>query len=230
MRYLKKALKMLFIFSLVLTTIGIGFGYTTYQYTINTYDVQEAVTTLQGHPHYTPSDQISPTFLDAIVAIEDHRFYKHGAVDFIGLGRAFITNFISGDIQQGGSTITQQLAKNLFLDKTQTLERKIKEMFLAYELERLYTKEQVLEMYVNAIYYGDGNTGIGMASQNYFSKSPMELTFNEATLLAGLPQAPSAYALSTHYDAALKRQSQVVAALVAFSDDYNHLLSNIDTP
>ena len=205
---------------LLISTIGgISFTYSAYQHTIDAYPIEETVATLQNNAYYTPFDQISPTFLDAIVAIEDHRFYKHGAVDFIGLGRALITNFISGDIEQGGSTITQQLAKNLFLDKTQTLERKIKEMFLAYRLERLYTKEEVLEMYVNAIYYGDGNTGIGMASENYFNKSPKDLTFDEATLLAGLPQAPSLYALSTHYDAALKRQSQVIAALVAFLDD-----------
>ncbi len=229
MKCIKKILKIMLILLLVLTIGGIGFGYATYQHTINTYPIEETVTTLQNNEYYTSFDQISPTFLDAIVAIEDHRFYKHGAVDFIGLGRALITNFVSGDIEQGGSTITQQLAKNLFLDKTQTLERKIKEMFLAYELERLYTKEEILELYVNAIYYGDGNTGIAMASQNYFNKAPKDLTFNEATLLAGLPQAPSAYALSSHYDAALKRQSKVITALVAFSDDYNHL-SDAHTP
>lgn len=219
MHCIKKILKMMLILLLVLIIGGIGFGYTAYQHTINAYPIEETVATLQNNAYYTSFDQISPTFLDAIVAIEDHRFYKHGAVDFIGLGRALITNFISGDIEQGGSTITQQLAKNLFLDKTQTLERKIKEVFLAYKLERLYSKEEVLEMYVNAIYYGDGNTGIAMASENYFNKSPKELNFNEATLLAGLPQAPSLYALSSHYDAALKRQSQVIAALVAFLDD-----------
>lgn len=229
MRFIKKILKIMLIFLLVLIIGGIGLGYTAYQHTINTYPIKETVATLQNNTYYTSFDQISPTFLDAIVAIEDHRFYKHGAVDFIGLGRALITNFISRDIEQGGSTITQQLAKNLFLDKTQTLERKIKEMFLAYELERLYTKEEVLELYVNAIYYGDGNTGIAMASQNYFNKTPKDLTFDEATLLAGLPQAPSAYALSTHYDAALKRQSQVIAALVSFSDDYSHL-SDANSP
>lgn len=219
MHCIKKILKMMLILLLVLIIGGIGFGYTAYQHTINAYPIEETVATLQNNPYYTSFDQISPTFLDAIVAIEDHRFYKHGAVDFIGLGRALITNFISGDIEQGGSTITQQLAKNLFLDKTQTLERKIKEVFLAYKLERLYSKEEILEMYVNAIYYGDGNTGIAMASENYFNKSPKDLSFNEATLLAGLPQAPSLYALSSHYDAALKRQSQVIAALVAFLDD-----------
>lgn len=219
MHCMKKILKVMLAILLISTIGGISFTYSAYQHTIDAYPIEETVATLQNNAYYTPFDQISPTFLDAIVAIEDHRFYKHGAVDFIGLGRALITNFISGDIEQGGSTITQQLAKNLFLDKTQTLERKIKEMFLAYRLERLYTKEEVLEMYVNAIYYGDGNTGIGMASENYFNKSPKDLTFDEATLLAGLPQAPSLYALSTHYDAALKRQSQVIAALVAFLDD-----------
>lgn len=223
MKYIKNLFKGMLILLLVLTISGIGYGYSAYHRTINAYPIKETIVALQNSENYTHFDEISPTFLDAIVAIEDHRFYKHGAVDLIGLGRALITNVVCGNIEQGGSTITQQLAKNLFLDKTQTLERKLKEMFIAYELENLYSKEEILELYVNAIYYGDGNTGITMASQNYFNKTPKELTFDEATLLAGLPQAPSAYALSNHYDAALKRQSQVITALIAFSDDYNHL-------
>ena len=229
MKYLKNIFKMLLIFLLILTISGIGYGYFAYKHTISSYPIEQTIASLRSNENYTSSQHISATFLDAIVAIEDHRFYDHGAVDFIGMGRAFITNFISGNIEQGGSTITQQLAKNLFLDQTQSLERKFKEIFLAHELEKLYSKDEILELYVNVIYYGDGNTGITMASQNYFNKLPSELTFNEATLLAGLPQAPSAYALSSHYDAAVKRQTQVISALISFIDDYKHL-TNLDTP
>lgn len=160
MKYIKNLFKGMLILLLVLTISGIGYGYFAYHRTINAYPIKETIVALQNSENYTHFDEISPTFLDAIVAIEDHRFYKHGAVDLIGLGRALITNVVCGNIEQGGSTITQQLAKNLFLDKTQTLERKLKEMFIAYELENLYSKEEILELYVNAIYYGDGNTGI----------------------------------------------------------------------
>ncbi|MGL4344322.1 MAG: transglycosylase domain-containing protein, partial [Cellulosilyticaceae bacterium] len=138
------------------------------------------------------------------------------AIDMISLARATVKNLIEGEVVQGGSTITQQLAKNLFLSSDQTLMRKLQELFFAYELETQLTKDEILELYVNVIYYGDGYTGIQAAVEGYFGKSPEDLSYEEATMLAGLPQAPSRYALSQHYERALKRQAQVVAALDSF--------------
>ena len=128
-------------------------------------------------------------------------------------------------IVQGGNTITQQLAKNIFLsnektlDNEKTLERKLKEIIISFKLEEEYSKPEILELYVNIIYYGDGYTGISEASKGYFNKKPNELKEDEATLLAGIPQAPSYYELSSNYDKAERRQQEVIAALNNFKDD-----------
>lgn len=194
----------------------VGIGYKSYQETIAKMPIETVVDEVKADPDYVTIDEINQTFLDAIVAIEDHRFYEHGAVDVIAITRAFARNLIEGEVVQGGSTITQQLAKNLFLSSDQTFGRKLEELIFAYELEKQFTKEELLELYVNVIYYGDGYTGIGEASQGYFGKEAGNLSYKEATLLAGLPQAPSRYALSKHYDKAVKRQAQVIAALDSF--------------
>lgn len=221
MRILLKIFKYL-VFTLGLCAL-ICVGFISYEYnqTIPDYHVDDTVLAIRARDHYTPLDEITPTFLDALVATEDRRFYKHGGLDFISLGRALLTNLTSGEIEQGGSTITQQLAKNLFLDAKQTLSRKVSEMFLAHYLESHYTKDEILELYVNVIYYGDGSTGIYAASENFFNKKPSELNFNEATILAGYPQAPSYY--STNKAAALERQTQVIAALTEYCDTYDEI-------
>lgn len=215
------------ILKLFIATLGlcglivIGFTIHAYHQTIPNYHVDETILAVRAQDHYTPLDEISPTFLDALVATEDRRFYKHGGLDFISLGRALMANLTSGDIEQGGSTITQQLAKNLFLNTEQTLSRKVSEMFLAYYMEHHYTKDEILELYANVIYYGDGNTGIYAATTNFFDKLPSDLNFNEATLLAGYPQAPSYY--SANKAAALERQTQVIAALTDYNDTYDKI-------
>ncbi|MGL4737142.1 MAG: transglycosylase domain-containing protein [Cellulosilyticaceae bacterium] len=194
----------------------IGVGYSSYQQTIAESPITAVIEEVKADPDYVTLEEINTTFLDAVVAVEDHRFYEHGAVDMIAIIRAFARNLIEGEVVQGGSTITQQLAKNLFLSSDQTLVRKLEEVVFAYELEKDFTKEEILELYVNVIYYGDGYTGIQEASRGYFGKPASALTYEEATLLAGLPQAPSRYALSNHYDKAVKRQAQVIAALGNF--------------
>lgn len=176
-------------------------------------EIETKIQQVRSEDNYVTIDNISEDFLEAIVAIEDHRYYDHGAVDVIALTRATVKNFLKKDIVEGGSTITQQLAKNLFLTGEQTIDRKVKEIFIAYDLEKNYTKDEILELYVNVIYFGDNHYGIKEASNGYFGKEPSELTFDEATLLAGLPQAPSTYALSTNYDKALKRQQEVIEAM-----------------
>ena len=173
-------------------------------------EIQNIISEIQSN--YVQAKDINKTFLNAIVAIEDHRFYEHGAIDLISIARATLINIKNKEILEGGSTLTQQLVKNLFLDMNQTIERKINEIFLAHELEQLYSKEEILELYVNVVYYGDGYTGIKSACNGYFNKQPKDLTEDEATLLAGLPQAPSLYALNNNYERALERQQQVIEA------------------
>ncbi|WP_260458004.1 MULTISPECIES: biosynthetic peptidoglycan transglycosylase [unclassified Clostridium] len=175
-------------------------------------EIESIINEIQSNSNYVQAKDINRTFLNAIVAIEDHRFYEHGAIDLISIARATLINIKNKEILEGGSTITQQLVKNVFLDMNQTFERKINEIFLAFELEKLYSKEEILELYVNVVYYGDGYTGIKAACNGYFNKQPKDLTEDEATLLAGLPQAPSLYALNNNYERALDRQQEVIEA------------------
>ncbi|OLP45221.1 PBP1A family penicillin-binding protein [Rhizobium oryziradicis] len=138
-----------------------------------------------------PLDEMSPYMPEAIVAIEDKRFYSHFGVDFVGIGRAFVTNILLGHRAQGASTITQQLARNLFLSPKKTLERKVQEVLLSLWLEQKYTKDQILAMYLNRVYFGDNAYGVEAASRRYFNKSARDINLGEAALLAGLVQAPS---------------------------------------
>jgi penicillin-binding protein 1A len=138
-----------------------------------------------------PLDEMSPYMPEAIVAIEDKRFYHHFGVDFIGIGRAFVTNILLGHRAQGASTITQQLARNLFLSPKKTFERKVQEVLLSLWLEQKYTKDQILAMYLNRVYFGDNAYGVEAASRRYFNTSARDINLGEAALLAGLVQAPS---------------------------------------
>lgn len=151
---------------------------------------------------------------NAFLAAEDIRFYQHGGIDFKGIARAIYT-YIRYDEVQGGSTITQQLAKNLYFTQEKKMERKVAEVFMAFALERDYSKNEILELYVNTIYFGNGYYCIKDASEGYFGKEPEDLTDYESTLLAGVPNAPSKYSPTVNLELAEKRQEQVVERLVA---------------
>lgn len=137
---------------------------------------------------------IVPTFLqNAIINTEDRNFYDHNGVDLKGIARAIVKDIIARDFVEGASTITQQLAKTLFLTREKSIDRKLKEAMLAFQLERRYTKEEILELYLNQIYFGSGAYGVESASRIYFGKGVSELTLAECALLAGLPKSPSRY-------------------------------------
>ena len=140
-------------------------------------------------------DEIPQHVKDAFVAVEDERFYRHTGIDIIGIGRSFIDNILAGGIVRGGSTITQQLARDLYLNDEKTLDRKIKEAYIALKMNEALNKDEILEIYLNRIFLGQNSYGIQSASQTYFSKDVSELTVAEAAALASLPQAPSEYAL-----------------------------------
>jgi penicillin-binding protein 1A len=157
---------------------------------------------------------VSPTLVDAILAIEDRRFYEHWGVDPIGLIRATLHNLTaSGGPLQGGSTITQQLAWNLFLTHEQTVERKLKELVMTLRLERSFSKDEILELYMNEIYFGDGAYGVETAARRFFSKGAAELTVAEAAVLAGIPKNPARYSPVRHPERALGRRNVVLRAL-----------------
>jgi penicillin-binding protein 1A len=165
---------------------------------------------------FVPLAHIPQALRDAVIATEDKRFYYHWGIDPIGIARATAQNYRRGRIVEGGSTITQQLTKVLFLTPDKSLERKMKEAVLALELERRYAKDRILEMYLNQVYFGHGAYGVEAAARTYFGKSVSELNVREAALLAGLPRAPTTYSPFDHPDAARRRRQIVLSRMVDF--------------
>src|SRR5262249_25727584 len=163
---------------------------------------------------FVPLSQIPKPLRDAVIATEDARFYSHYGVDPTGIARAIYQNFRRGRIVEGGSTITQQLAKVLFLTPDKSLERKLKEAALALELERRYSKERILELYLNQIYFGHGAFGVEAAARTFYGKGVGDLTLPESALLAGLPKAPATYSPFDHPDAAKRRRVTVLGRMV----------------
>ena len=157
--------------------------------------------------------EMSPHIPKAVMAIEDRRFYSHFGIDPIGLARAMVANLTTGRFHQGGSTLTQQLAKNLFLKPDRTIERKVQEVLMAFWLEHTYSKDQILEMYLNRVYFGSGSYGVEAASRRYFGKSARDVSLSEAALLAGLLKAPSRLSPARDPQAAERRAQLVLAAM-----------------
>ena len=152
--------------------------------------------------------------MNAVIAVEDTRFFEHPGLDIVGIARAAWTNLKHGGKIQGASTITQQLARSLFLSPERTYTRKIRELILAIKMEFVLTKEQILEMYLNQIYFGHGAYGVGAASLTYFDKELSEISLAEAAFLAGLPKAPNTYSPYRNPQLAKKRQEHVLSRMV----------------
>ena len=165
-----------------------------------------------------PLGQISPWLPQAAIAIEDRRFYQHGGVDYEGIARALLRDIRAGKVVEGGSTITQQLVRNLYIGRERTLKRKVKEACLAIKLSRAWSKNKILGTYLNQVYYGNHAYGIEAASQTYFSRPAKKLTLVQASLLAGLPQAPSVFDPFTDARQALIRRNQVLHAMLVNGD------------
>lgn len=179
-------------------------------------DVSHFRESLESRVHrekFVPYDKIPDLLKKGIIATEDRRYYDHGAVDIIGVARAFITNSMAGETLEGGSTIAQQTVKNIFLSNDRTMTRKLEELALAVQLERNYSKEEILELYLNTIYFGHGAYGVGEASRVYFGKEPKDLDLSQCAMLAGLPQAPSAYDPISHPQEGAKRMTTVLALM-----------------
>lgn len=214
MKFLKSFLIItVIVLTLFLASIGQS-GIGMYVQSTQDNNIKKTIDQLRTTENYTELENISETFLNAIVSVEDHRFYEHGGFDVVSIGRAALENMKAHEIISGGSTITQQLAKNLFLTFDQTYERKIAEVLIAKDLEAMYTKDEILELYVNVINYGEQQQGIGNASLHYFKSNPKNLNTSEAVLLAGLPQSPNNFALTLNYDRAVIRSNQVVLAMI----------------
>ena len=180
------------------------------------YDAQDklAFTIYNEQRIDVPLAEMSPHLIRAIIAVEDQRFYSHHGFDLIRIASAALTNVRRGRAAQGGSTITQQLARQSFLTTDKTIRRKLQELILAERIEVLYPKAQILELYLNKVYFGDGLYGVEAASRGYFGKHASELSLSEAALLAGLVKSPSAYAPTTNLDRAIGRRNVVLQAML----------------
>ena len=161
-----------------------------------------------------PLEQVSPNLIKAVLSVEDQRFYEHSGVDMIRIAAAALKNIETGRRAEGGSTITQQLARQSFLSRDKTFRRKIKEAILAARIERRYSKHDILELYLNKVYFGDGLYGVEAASRGYFAKHASELDVAQAALLAGLIQSPSSYAPTVNLDRAVARRNVVLQTMV----------------
>lgn len=220
MKFLFKLLRRLFWLAFAIVLAGGGLlalqGYRMYRQALDARSLEDVVAAVQAAPGYTSIDQLPPLYLDAVVAVEDHRFEQHSGIDPIAILRAAVHDLRTRSLDQGGSTITQQVAKNLFFTQEKQFTRKIAEVFMAFRLEDVYSKDEILELYVNTIYFGAGYYGIHDASAGYFGKEPAQLTPYEATLLAGIPNAPSVYSLTANPDLAAQRQQYVVGQMVKY--------------
>ena len=191
-------------------------GWQMYTRALEAMPLDQRVRQVQSQKSYTTFEELPDTYVDAVIAAEDHRFYEHGGIDLIAIGRALVNDIKAMSFVEGGSTITQQLAKNLYFTQEKELTRKVAEMFMAFHIEANYSKEEIFELYVNSIYFGNGCYDVASASQSYFGVKPSQMDENQCTLLAGIPNAPSVYDLHVNPDLAVQRQRQVVNLMVKY--------------
>lgn len=221
---MKKIIKIVLITIIaIILTIGMyvfGSGYVLYKKTIKTMSLQDKVTQIQQNEKFVKINQMPKEYKNAVIAVEDHRFEKHGAVDFIAIARALTSDIINKDLVEGGSTITQQVVKNLYFMESDTkkdsIDRKVAEIILGIELESKYSKEEIFELYANNIYFGDGYYCIKDAAKGYFNKEPSEMNLYESTLLAGIPNAPSVYSPNVNPELSKQRQAKVIRSMVKY--------------
>ena len=219
MNFIRKIILVAFCIFFIVCTYLLVNGYSLYKSVLKETSLEEKINEIRNKEDYTKIEDVSPDFLNAIVAVEDHRFYKHNGVDLISTVKAIFTNVKASSYVTGGSSITQQLAKNMYFSQEKKMVRKIAEMFMAYNLEKNLSKNEILELYINNIYYGSGYYSVYSASIGYFNKKPSELTLDEASLLAGIPNAPSIYSLDVNPTLARQRQKQVISAM----KEYNYI-------
>ena len=216
MKFFRKLLFMIIILIIIIIFLLFLVGQIYYSYQLKQEPLVTRVEEVTKKSDFVSFDDMSVNYRNAVIAVEDHRFYDHGAVDFIALARATFTNIKNKELQEGGSTITQQVAKNIVFNQEQTFLRKLGEILAAYDIEKNYSKKEIFEIYVNSAYFGNGYYGIGQASKGYYNKEPKDLTLDEATMLAGIPNAPSVYAPTVNPDLAKKRQTHVINSMLEY--------------
>ena len=233
---LKIVRNILFILLAIILITGIVLvicGDNMYHQALNGSTLEEVVEEIQADPNYISYEDLPQNYINAVISVEDHRFREHGAIDFIAIGRAIYVNVTNFALLEGGSTITQQVAKNIFyMTEDQVAIRKVAEILTAFDLENKYTKNEIVELYVNTIYFGDGYYGIEEACQGYLGKSATEMTLADCTMLAGIPNAPSAYAPTANPELTRSRQEKVISTMVEngylSEKDSQELINSLD--
>lgn len=218
LRFAGKIILRLISVILVLIILITGFysvkGYQMYHNAVKDTPISSIISTIQNREDFTRYDELPSIYIDAVISAEDKRFLSHPGIDPVAIGRAVWTDITTMSFAEGGSTITQQIAKNQLFTQEKKIERKFAEVFAALALEKEYSKEELFELYVNTIYFGSGYYGIHDAAQGYFGKSPSELTDYESVMLAGIPNAPSNYSPDASMELARKRMSSVLEKMI----------------
>ena len=216
MKFIRRIIFFILIVIALATAIVGKIGYDYYQKALQEKSFEDRISEVKNDVNFVNYDDLAKDYIDAVVAVEDHRFFKHGAIDLISIGRAINTNISNKELQEGGSTITQQVAKNVFFSQEETLKRKAGELFAAIDLEKKCSKDEIFAIYVNTAYFGNGYYGINDASNGYYQKKPKNLNLNEASMLAGVPNAPSVYTPTKNPELAKQRQQHVLRKMVEY--------------
>lgn len=217
MKFIKKLIFLLLIAIIIIFSIVALNGKKMYDEKISKMSLQDTIAKIESDKNYVKLDDLPDDYKNAIIAVEDHRFKKHGAIDLIAIGRAIWINVTNFELREGGSTITQQVAKNIFfISEDDALTRKSAEIFAAFDLEKNYSKDKILELYVNTIYFGDGYYGIKEACNGYLNIEPSKMTLYDCTMMAGIPNAPSVYNPSANPKLTRSRQKKVISDMVEY--------------
>lgn len=214
MKCIRRLLALIILIAVCAGGFVAGKGYRMYQEALEGKSLAQIRKETVEDENFIPADELPEVYKDAVVSVEDKRFYRHKGIDPVGILRALYHNLRAGELLEGGSTITQQVAKNFYFDMDQTVERKFAEIFMAAAIEKEFTKDEILELYVNHIYFGDGYDCVREASIGYFQKEPGQMNAYESTMLAGIPNAPSVYAPTKNPELARQRQKQVLETMV----------------
>ncbi len=185
-------------------------GWKMYQAALEELPLEDKVASIVSQENYTSLSGLPATYLDAVLAAEDRSFYTHHGISLRSTGRAVVRNFQEGEVVEGGSTITQQLAKLWYFELDRKYDRKVAELLMAFKIEKHYSKEEILEFYFNSIYFGSGYYTVYDASMGYFGVVPADMNDYQATMLAGIPNAPSVYSPDVNPDLAEQRRQQVI--------------------
>lgn len=234
MKIFKRIILLILIVIIIIGTVCYINGKKLYDEKLSEISLEKKIESIKSDEDFVPLSDLPEYYKNSVIAVEDHRYYKHGAIDVIALCRAVVSNIKQKDFKEGGSTITQQTAKNMyFITADDVVSRKVAEAILSFELERKYSKDDILELYINTIYFGNGYYGIKEACEGYLHKSPKDMTLYDATMLAGIPNAPSVYAPTVNFNLTKSRQKKVVSSMLEYEhinqEQANELYSKIDT-